>query len=263
MALHGCTQNATDFALGTRFDDVAETMGAYVLYPQQSSRLNARRCWNWFLPENQERIGPEPAAILAMIGDVIAAHPIDRNRVCVAGMSAGGAMAAILAEQAPEIFCGVGIVAGVPLHAARGINEGMRQMHTPLAASIDSPLIGKLLFAPGRFQRTRVQIWTGDNDHTVHPDNALALAEQFRVLLRIARPPLRTMDGRGVITRWFDEKGHIRIELRVVQGLGHRWSGGSMRGSHTQASGPDISSTMLPFLLAAPRYAEHSSEFGT
>ena len=135
-------------------------------------------------------------------------------------------------------------------------------MQRPRHATIDSPLVAKLQFVPGRYKRTRVQIWTGENDRTVHPDNAFALAEQYRILLRISRPPLRTMDGRGIITRWFDESGNVRIELRVVQGLGHRWSGGSMRGSHTQASGPDMSNIMLPFLIA-PAYAERSSEFGT
>ena len=262
VALHGCTQNANDFALGTRFDEVAERFGAYVLYPQQSSRRNPRRCWNWFEAENQLREGPEPAAILSLIEEVAATHPIDRSRICVAGMSAGGAMAAILGEQAPDIFAGVGIVAGVPLHAVANAHDGFTQMHSPAAATIDSPLIFKLLFAPGRLQRTRIQIWTGDRDGTVHPGNAVALSEQFRVLLRLARPPLRTKDGRDIVTRWFDEKGNVRIELHVVEGLGHRWSGGSMRGSHTQSSGPDISATMLRFLFSAG-YAENSSEFGT
>ena len=120
VALNGCRQNGAEFAAGTRFDEVAERYGAVVVYPEQSWRANGLRCWNWFNPKHQARGDGEPAGILRLVDDIVRRFPVDRNRIYVAGLSAGGAMAAILAEQAPDVFSGVGIMAGVPLRAVSG-----------------------------------------------------------------------------------------------------------------------------------------------
>lgn len=128
VALHGCGQTTADFAAGTRLNDAADRHGAIVVYPAQTKAANTSGCWNWFLPEHQTRRLGEPAAILRLIEHLAQQQTIDRSRVVVTGLSAGGAMAAILAEQAPDVFAGVGIVAGVALHASHDVASAFAAM---------------------------------------------------------------------------------------------------------------------------------------
>ncbi len=128
VALHGCGQTPADFATGTRLNDAAERRGAIVVYPAQTKAANSSGCWNWFLPEHQTRQLGEPATILRLVEHLSQQHTIDRSRIFVTGLSAGGAMAAILAEQAPDVFAGVGIVAGVALHASHDMPSAFAAM---------------------------------------------------------------------------------------------------------------------------------------
>jgi poly(hydroxyalkanoate) depolymerase family esterase len=225
VALHGCTQTAADFAAGTRFDALADRYGLVVLYPEQSPLANPRRCWNWFLPDHQTRSAGEPASILELVDAIAMQNGVDRKRIFVCGLSAGAAMAAILAEQAPDIFAAVGIMSGVALHSSHDVESAYEAMR----GERDYATIGKLIAAhpPASYQRLRVLIWTGEEDTTVAPTNAAVLAQQFRAL------------------------GCARVELRTISGLGHAWSGGSLRGSHTAPGAPNASETMLEFFLAS------------
>ena len=117
VALHGCTQTPRDFAAGTGFDVLGEETGTFVLYPEQSPRRNLQRCWNWFAPRTRDGAG-EAAAIATLVRDVARRYPVDRSRVYVAGISAGGAMTAILAFCYGTIFAACAIVAGVMYRAA-------------------------------------------------------------------------------------------------------------------------------------------------
>jgi poly(hydroxyalkanoate) depolymerase family esterase len=245
--LHGCTQTASDFATGTRFDSVAERAGAYVVYPEQSVLRNLNRCWNWFLVENQQRDRGEPRAILDVIASVLERYPIDRSRVYVAGLSAGGAMAAILAEQAPDVFAAVGIMAGVALHASHDLASARAAMHgVARLAHAEPPAAGDRDYA-----RMRATIWTGENDRTVNPSNASELARQFLQLFGIADARATRADAPdSAIERWFDAAGVARVETVRVRGMGHAWSGGSFRGSHTFPSGPHASDAMMAFFLS-------------
>ena len=224
VALHGCTQTAADFAAGTRFDALADRYGFIVLYPEQSESANPRRCWNWFLREHQSRHTGEPAAILELIEAVAGQSGVDRKRIFVCGLSAGAAMAAILAEQAPDVFSAVGIMSGVALHSSHDVETAYETMR----GEREYATIGALLrtHPPSSYDRLRVLIWAGDEDKTVAPSNAAALAEQFRAL------------------------GCARVEMRTIDGLGHAWSGGSLRGSHTAPGAPNASETMLAFFLS-------------
>ena len=149
VALHGCTQTAADFAAGTGFDELAERYGAHVLYPEQSPLRNAQRCWNWFLRENQSRSRGEPAAILKLVEEVCGTHAIDRERIFVAGLSAGAAMAAILAEQAPDIFAAAGMMAGVPLHASHDVKSAYALMQGEVEEKSLAPaLVRKVALEP-------------------------------------------------------------------------------------------------------------------
>ena len=113
LMLHGCTQDAQDFAQGTRMNAQAERTGALVLYPTQQRAANHNGCWNWFRPEDQRAGAGEPALLLAMLGHVMATEAVDPRRAYVAGLSAGGAMAAVLAREYPEVFAAVGVHSGL------------------------------------------------------------------------------------------------------------------------------------------------------
>lgn len=249
MALHGCTQTASDFAAGTRFDSVAEGAGAYVVYPEQNVLHNGNRCWNWFLEENQHRDRGEPRAILDVVESVLERYPIDRRRVYVAGLSAGGAMAAILAEQAPDLFSAVGIMAGVPLHASHDLATARAAMHGVTPHAHPFPLATAV--GAGDYTRMRATIWTGASDRTVNPSNASELAKQFLALFGMPDARAVRADAPDMtIERWYDPSGVARVEAVNVRGMGHAWSGGSFRGSHTHPSGPRASDAMMRFFLS-------------
>ena len=255
VALHGCRQDAEDFAQGTRFDVFGERLGSLVLYPEQDERANGQRCWNWFLPENQRRDGPEPSAILQLVERTIVEHGVDRNRVFVAGLSAGASLAAILAEQAPDVFAGVASMAGVALFAARDVQTAYAAMR----GEGDVPALdgGR----HGLFRRSRAIIWTGLRDRRVAPVNAVRLAEQFAGMYGLGARPSASQhleeealpDGRRL--RWHDRSGRVRVELRELENVGHAWSGGSLRGSFTAPSGPSFSHAVFQFFLRE-HYAE-------
>ncbi len=229
---------------------MAERAGAYVVYPEQSVLENPNRCWNWYSEAHQHRDAGEPAQIIALVAETLARHPIDPARVFVAGLSAGGAMAAILAEQAPDLFSAVGIMAGVALHASRDLASARAAMR----GNVDPEDVAPLLDRPGRdprvYARMRATVWTGVHDHTVAPSNTCALAKQFLHLFGLvdARAEIDERSDADVM-RWRDGAGHVRVEAWRVREMGHAWSGGSFRGSHTYPRGPRASDAMMAFFL--------------
>ena len=128
VMLHGCTQDPDDFAKGTGMNDAALAQGFYVLYPAQSRRANAQRCWNWFKHSHQQRGRGEPAMLAAMTREVMAQHAIDPQRVYVAGLSAGGAMAAILGSAYPDLYAAVGVHSGLAAGAATDLPGALAAM---------------------------------------------------------------------------------------------------------------------------------------
>jgi poly(hydroxyalkanoate) depolymerase family esterase len=260
VALHGCLQTPADFAAGTRFDEIGARFGSIVVYPEQSKRANASRCWNWFATKHQTRRGGEPARILRLVDELVRLYPVDRNRIYVAGLSAGGSMAAILGEQAPDVFSGVAISAGVALHSSDNLltalaamagqrNDGDRAVNARRRSARAAAT-----FAPAAYRRMRVTIWTGANDTTVAPSNAATLAGQFALLfgLRASHQEREfATDGRSETTCLRDGTGRVRVQVVTVADMEHAWSGGSPLGSFTYPAGPDASSAMFEFLSGA------------
>jgi poly(hydroxyalkanoate) depolymerase family esterase len=239
-------QDAADFAVATRFDRVGQRAGAYVLYPEQSLLANSRRCWNWFSPENQSRVHGEPAALLALVEKICRRHPIDYGRIFVCGFSAGAVMAAILTEQAPDVFAAAGFMAGVPLHAAYDL-IGAQALMAGAHAVAPAPVS----VAPGAYRELRVMVWQGAEDNVVAPVNATMLAHQFVELcdLRAVVPELEERPE-VEIRRWKQTAtGIVRIEEWRVARMRHAWSGGSPRGSFTWPAGPHASEAMMTFFL--------------
>lgn len=245
VMLHGCTQTAEDFAAGTAMNEMAREQGFFVLYPEQSAKANPQRCWNWFKHNHQKRGRGEPALLASMIQEVIAQHGIDPKRVYVAGLSAGGAMAAILGEAYPELFAAVGV-------------------HSGLAAGSAADLPGALAAMKGSASKTRSTsssrmptiVFHGDADATVHPDNAEAVIAACAGAGLVAEEKTVSDRGRRRATRrvYRSAEGQVVAEHWVVHGAAHAWSGGRACGSYTDARGPDATAEMLRFFFQqAPR----------
>jgi poly(hydroxyalkanoate) depolymerase family esterase len=234
--LHGCTQDADDFAAGTRMNEAARERGWCVLYPAQAQEMNPSRCWNWFKTSHQRRDRGEPEILNGMTLEVMLAHGIDPRRVYVAGLSAGGAMAAILGATYPERFAAVGVHSGLPVGAAADANSAFAAMRGAAAAEGSSAAPPTIVFH-------------GDQDATVHPVNGERVAAAAGRNAEAAAPEsLGAVNGRDCTRkRWRDAAGRIVAEHWLVHGAGHAWSGGSARGSHSDVRGPDASAEMLRF----------------
>jgi len=243
--LHGCTQGPDDFALGTGMNDVAEEHDLIVAYPAQSQADNASLCWNWFELKDQKRGSGEPAVIAGLTKDLIAEFAIDPRRVFVAGLSAGGAMAAIMGATYPDLFSVVGIHSGLVSGSAGDLMSALAAMRGDY-----SPVSNN---ASGKSVRTIV--FHGDADTTVHPSNAARI-------VTAAMPPSasrhslrgRSAGGSDYIRTVVKDGADIPVvEYWAVQGMGHAWSGGNPAGSYTDPRGPDASREMVRFFLEHDR----------
>lgn len=235
VMLHGCTQDPDDFARGTRMNLLAQETGALVLYPAQATRSNSSRCWNWFQPGDQQRDAGEPALLAAMTRHIIAKHLVDPRRVHVAGLSAGGAMAAILGREFPELFASVGVHSGLPPGAARDVLSAFAVMRKASVEDLQTP-------------ETPVIVFHGDQDTTVDPQNGENVAGSAAT----RRQATGDSGRRYTHTVITDSDGLERAEHWLVHGAGHAWSGGSSEGSYTDALGPDASREMLRFFHQHP-----------
>lgn len=242
VMLHGCTQSADDFAAGTRMNFAAERSGCFVLYPEQSPTANPQKCWNWFKPTDQQRGRGEPALIAAMTRHVMRSHPIDAGRVYVAGLSAGGAAAAIMGETYPDLYAAVGVHSGLACGAARDLPSAFAAMRGAGVSSAPRP--NKQAITP-------TIVFHGDQDKTVHPRNgaeviARAGVEGHWESISDKSGPHRRMYTRSVLR---DRSGRVVLEKWEIHGGGHAWSGGSRAGSYTDPAGPDATDHMLKFFL--------------
>jgi len=264
VMLHGCTQDPDDFAAGTGMNELALEQRFFVLYPAQSRSANSSRCWNWFKPADQQRDSGEPALIAAMVRSVLEQFGADDARTYIAGLSAGGAMAAVIANAYPELFAAVGVHSGLPCGSARNVMEALSVMKSGDAGS-------RFPFEPGRpgvAAKNRnappvpTIVFHGDRDHMVHPDNgAQVVKEALGVLARdtttqglVETAQEIKADAAGNSrscsrTVYADASGSPLVEQWIIHGAGHAWSGGRPAGSYTDPRGPDASAEMLRFFL--------------
>lgn len=267
LLLHGCTQDAAAIATGTRMNALADTEGFAVAYPEQSAAANRNGCWNWFLPEHQNRGTGEPAILAGIARDLLAGAGgmgVDPRRVFVAGMSAGAGMAGVLAATYPDLIAAVGLHSGLAYQAADSVTSAFAVMRRGAA---DPAASGRAAFAGmGRYARVvPAVIVHGGADRTVAPINGEQAARQWLETNRLAgrgsfapdpdRPSRqyagRVSGGYGYQVRGWDDGSRPVVEYWQVEGLGHAWSGGSSAGSFTDPSGPDATAAMWRFFAAA------------
>lgn len=241
VMLHGCTQDPDDFARGTGMNRLADEFGLVVAYPHQPRSGNAQGCWNWFDARHQQAGSGEPAMLAALATDLAAEFAIAPGRVFAAGLSAGAAMAEVLAETHPTIFSAVGLHSGLPYRAAHDVMSAFAAMK------------GSGRPTPGGTGRgVRKFIVHGTADATVHPSNGAALFEQMvdrnpgaAILISDLHAGDRTA-SRQVLTA---ASGEALAEHLLIEGAGHAWSGGNRSGTFTDESGPDASREMVRFFL--------------
>ena len=245
VMLHGCTQSPEDFARGTAMNSLAEELGFLVAYPRQTQAANQQKCWNWFRPSDQQRDRGEPALIAGLTRDIISAEHVDSARVYVAGLSAGGASAAIMAEAYPDLFAAVGIHSGLACGAAHDLPSALAAMKRGGSSS------------SGARRSVPVITFHGDSDRTVGEVNARKIVQRATEAIEASVTVERetgTAGGRRY-TRSLsrDETGRVMIEQWTIAGAGHAWSGGDPGGSYADAAGPNASREMLRFFLGHRR----------
>ncbi|WLI87405.1 PHB depolymerase family esterase [Massilia sp. R2A-15] len=245
VMLHGCGQDADDFACGTGMNALAEKYHCLVAYPEQSCGANGAKCWNWFEKANHHRGQGEPALIAGVARKIISEYAVDTGKVFVAGLSSGGSMAVILGRTYPDLFTAVGCHSGLAHGAATDRFGAMRAMRH--GADVDA--LDGMAAADG----VPIIVFHGDLDSTVHPRNGGRIVRQSLQSATAAQTHAQEVGeatGR-TFTRDIHRSatGDIFAEHWTVHGAGHAWSGGSRRGSYTDANGPDASEQMLRFFF--------------
>lgn len=264
VALHGCQEDGAAFAGITRLNSLAEQRGAAVLYPEQDPARNWDRCWNWFLPWNQARDTGEPAMIGELAARIAERWRIPRARTFVLGISAGGAMAAIVASCYPDRFSAVAIHSGLEYKAATDLIEA----ETTLASGSPHPPADTGRWAAEcaglPHSEMRLILFQGSADRLVSPVNADQLLEQFAWANGIWRgdlagliplPPSPPVPGGvpGGYSFTFTDYGGNRPPLLrkvIVRGLGHAWSGGPPGLENSDPKGPDATRMIWEFFRA-------------
>ncbi|OHV16370.1 esterase, partial [Methylorubrum extorquens] len=230
VMLHGSSQSSRDFAIGTGMDRLAEEQSFLVAYPDQPRSANLGKSWNWFRNEDQKRDEGEPSILAGLTREIMAAFNVDPARVYVAGLSSGGAAAAVMALAYPDIYAAVGIHSGLAGGSAGSMSVAFSTMRR-----------GALLRPRQATHPLPTIVFHGDRDTTVSPvngDQAIAQAQPDGDL------NITTVDGRSdggmAYTRTIltEPDGKWSSEQWVLHGGGHAWAGGHPSGSHTDPTGP-------------------------
>jgi poly(hydroxyalkanoate) depolymerase family esterase len=247
VMLHGCTQSPDDFAAGTRMNELAEEEMFLVAYPAQTQTANMSKCWNWFSAGDQQRDQGEPSLIAGITRQILRDFPVESGRVYIAGLSAGGAAAAVMGANYPDLYAAIGVHSGLACGAASDMPSAFAAMRQGGSVGAGGPH-----HHGGSKGAVPTIVFHGDRDTTVNPVNGDQVIAQAK-----ATADLRTTVSRGAAsggigytrTVQADESGRPMLEQWVLHGAGHAWSGGSPAGSYTEPRGPDASREMMRFFL--------------
>jgi poly(hydroxyalkanoate) depolymerase family esterase len=253
VMLHGCNQGAREFASSTLMNQAAAEVGAFVLYPEQAFSANILRCWNWFANQDRKKYEGDGARIVALVRQVVREHRIDPKRVYVAGLSAGGAMAAVIGRDYPDVFAALGVHSGVPAGIAHDLLSALRLMSR-------GPRTGELgataLNGTGAPTIASI-VFHGDRDGTVNPSNGAAIhtapgGGRLRWFRRRPRKAVTQPNGsHHGFTRsvTYGANDVTERELWIIHGAGHAWAGGQKWRKFADSDGPDASREMVRFFL--------------
>jgi poly(hydroxyalkanoate) depolymerase family esterase len=234
VMLHGCKQTPDDFAVGTRMNELADELAFLVVYPAQASSANYSKCWNWFRPHDQRRDGGEPSLIAGITRQVIERYKVDARRVYIAGISAGGAMAGVMAATYPDLYAAAGIHSGLPYASARD------------AVSAIAAMRGQRSDAASLLPAVPTIVFHGDRDMTVqHREGDYAIAG-------VQHKSESGEAGGRAYTRTIYRGAKAAVEHWLVHGAGHAWSGGNASAPYADAKGPNATREMLRFFLHGP-----------
>lgn len=256
VMLHGCTQTADDFAAGTAMNQLAEELGFLVAYPNQTASANNKRCWNWFKAQDQQAHQGEPAIIAGLTQAIIHDYQADKQRVYIAGLSAGGAMAAIMGATYPKLYAAVGVHSGLAVGSATNVISALAAMNNG-SCRVKEITKNSASFVP-------TIIFHGDNDSVVHLRNGGQVYAQAEQRLKasnddyfndsafqLEQEQIKSQQGHSYTRSCLnDAQGLAHIEYWTVHGSGHAWSGGNTNGSYVDPQGPNASREMLRFFLS-------------
>jgi len=260
VMLHGCKQDAETFSSGTRMNQLADQEGFLVLYPEQRRLANAHRCWNWF-NSSAQRAGGEAALLAGMVREVTRTHAVDPSRVYIAGLSAGGAMASIMASCYGHLFAACAVHSGLMYRAGESVSEATRAMKQGSRASPEAT--ARQAMAQKDFAPVPAIVIHGSTDAIVNPVNANQVAEQFMAMSRLAdgesAPVIeftssQSAGGRyGYETREYRRGDVLVLRKVLVEGLDHAWSGGNGEFPFNDPKGPDASRMIWEFFAGFQR----------
>jgi poly(hydroxyalkanoate) depolymerase family esterase len=259
VLLHGCTQDADDLARGTRVAEHAEREGFLALLPEQPVSANPKKCWNWYDPAHQRRDAGEPALVAGITERVMTDYAVDPARVHLAGISAGAAMASLVAVAYPERYASLALHSGLAWRPATDVTGALGAM---MKGAADPDALGaQALEAMGaRARAVPALIIHGGRDAVVDPANGRQGARQWAVTdaraLGVASLATVESAGQGGGYSWtrtcYSGVTRCLVEELVVHELGHAWSGGSREGTFTDERGPDATGEMVRFFREHP-----------
>lgn len=250
IALHGCWQTPDDFARGTRLNEAADRRGLVIVYPAQERRANPYRCWNWYAAESHTAAGGETGEILSLARHIRSEQGLKDPKVIALGFSAGGFMAVNLACADPKLIAGVGVMAGGAFGCGVSAESAIQCMRGRVGDGAAAAQ-ACLAVTGARSLPVRASLWHGGLDSVVNAANLAALETMFARAIGMASSATESRDG-AVTSVHRDRRGMPVAETWLIRDMGHAWSGGDARGTHTYPPGPRATDRMLDFLLDFP-----------
>lgn len=244
VVLHGCTQTATSYDRGAGWSTLADQEGFALLFPEQQRANNPNLCFNWFVPGDIKRNGGEALSIKQMVETSVRSHKLDRTRIFITGLSAGGAMTSVMLATYPEVFAGGAIIAGLPYGTANSIPQAFDRMRGHGIPSTQQ-LQRRLREASSHDGPwPTLSVWHGSADQTVDSSNAKAIIEQWCSIHGVAAAEVRRATVNGHSRKvWCNAHGREVMEAYSISGMGH--------GTPIATTGRTGLGTAGPFMLEA------------